>query len=260
MLESLVRSLLYYPVRLPRDAPPPSAARGALEVWISISDGNEIHGLHWPAPEGRPTILFFHGNAQSVFEWALIREELVPLDCGLLLVDYPGYGKSAGSPSESALYAAGQATYTWLTREKGVTPQQIIVMGKSLGGGVGSKVVLENPAKGLILESTFSSIPAVAKNLFPFVPVSTFIKSERYDTLSRLGDIHVPVLVVHGTNDEVVPFPQGQAVYDAANEPKQFYIVEHAGHNDVSYVAGAQYGRVLRVWLDGLDGAGAENP
>lgn len=260
MLESLVRSLLYYPIRLPRDAPPPAAAWGSLEAWIPASDGNEIHGLYWPAGEGRPTILFFHGNAQSVFEWALIREELKPLDCGLLLVDYPGYGKSTGTPSEPALYAAGQAAYTWLTHEKGIPTRQLVVMGKSLGGGVSSKVVLENPAKGLILESTFSSIPAVAKNLFPFVPVSTFIKSERYDTVSRLADIHVPVLVIHGTNDEVVPFPQGQAVYDAANEPKQFYVVEHAGHNDVSYVAGERYGQVLRTWLDSLEAVGSKAP
>ena len=249
MLEVLVRSMLYYPVTIRRDTPPPSYVVGAQEVWIESRDGNQIHALHWPASTGRPTLLFFHGNAQSVFEWALIREELAPLDCGLLLMDYPGYGKSTGKPSEKALYAGGQACYDWLVNHD-VPAASIVVFGKSLGGGVSAKLVSENPVKGMILESTFTSVPAVAKKLFPVLPIGAMFRSEIYDTASRMGNINVPVLVIHGRQDEMIPVSQGQALFEAANEPRELYLVEGAGHSDVSLSAGSAYGRTLRDWLD----------
>jgi uncharacterized protein len=252
MIEKLVRQFLYWPESVPADAKPPYYVVGAKEVWVESPDGNKIHGLHWPAPEGRPTILFFHGNAQTVFEWALIREELEPTECGLFLIDYPGYGKSTGSPSEASLYAAGQACYDWLTQTAGVPAQQVIIFGKSLGGGVSTRVAADNPARGLVLESTFTSIPSVAGRLLPMLPTNAAFKSERYESAKRIDRIDMPVLVIHGISDDLIPFSEGKALFEAAREPKEFYEVPGAGHNDVSMRGGREYIRRLNMWIESL--------
>lgn len=252
MIEQLVRKFLYYPVILDPSSAPPAYAAGSSEVWTEAEDGNRIHSLYWPAPEGRPTILFFHGNAQSVFEWALVREDFSAADCGLLLVDYPGYGKSTGTPSEAGLYAAGRAALNWLIKEAGIGEGQIIVFGKSLGGGVASEIVQGKKVKGLVLESTFRSIPSVAQKLLPFIPADAVMNSERYETAGKLSRIAAPVLVIHGSRDELIPLEEGLALYELANDPKELYLVENAGHNDVSMMAGPGYGLTIRSWLDRL--------
>lgn len=252
MLEFIVRQFLYYPIRLPADARLPDYVRGAEEVRIQAEDGETIHGLFWPSADGRPTVLFFHGNAQSVFEWALVREDLAELDCGLLLVDYPGYGKSTGKPTEAGLYSAGRAALGWLMEQAGVAEDRVVLFGKSLGGGVATEVAQDRRVMGLVLESTFRSIPSVARVLLPMIPADAMFKSERYASIERIGSIRAPVLVIHGTVDELIPFGEGRALYEKANHPKELYVVEGAGHNNVSYVAGAAYGHRLRQWLDSI--------
>ena len=250
MLEKLVQKFLYYPTVLHQDVPVPSYAQGASEVFLNAADGNRIHALYWAPKPGRPTILFFHGNAQSVFEWALIHEDFREIDAGLLLVDYPGYGKSSGYPHETGLYHAGQAAYDWLVNDRKLDPKSMIVFGKSLGGGVATKIAADNSVGFLILESTFTSIPSVARKLLPIVPRDASFKKERYDSISRLPQIHVPVLVIHGTKDELIELEEGKKLFAAANEPKELFLVESAGHNDVSMVAGHQYGETIRRWID----------
>jgi len=252
MFETIVRMLLYYPTVIPLDAPPPDYARGARQVYIETHDGNRIHGLYWQAPEGRPTVLFFHGNAQTVFEWALIKADLEPLACGLLLIDYPGYGKSTGTPAEQSLYAAGRAAYRWLLSDRGIPSGKIVLFGKSLGGPVAADVARNEHPMGLILESTFSSIPAMIKRLVPLPIRSSWFSSEVYDTVSRLREIRRPVLIIHGTADTTVPVAEAHTLYQSANDPKELYIVEGAGHNDVASVAGRQYGERVRSWLDAV--------
>jgi len=251
MLDELIQRFLYYPERLPADAPLPVYARGAREVFLDAADGNRVHALVWPAAPGRPTILFLHGNAQSVFEWALVREDLADLDCGLFLLDYPGYGKSTGRPTEASLYAAGRAALAWLAGE-GVPPARTVVMGKSLGGGVAGEIAQDADLAGVVLESTFRSIPHVLARLLPMIPAGVEFKGERYDTAAKIGKIRAPVLVVHGTRDDLIPVEEGRALYELAREPKALYLVPGAGHNDVAMVAGPEYGRTLREWLDGI--------
>lgn len=251
MLEAMVRQFLYYPIKLRKDAPVPKYASSAEEVWMDADDGNRIHGLRWPTPNGRPTILFFHGNAQSVYEWALIQHELEPLECGLLLIDYPGYGKSSGMPTEAGLYAAGYAALSQLI-EDGVDEGSIIVFGKSLGGPVATEVSKGRSVRGVILESTFRSIPDVARMLLPMLPIGSVLSSELFESAARMQEITAPVLVVHGTVDMLIPVSEGKALHELANEPKQLYLVENAGHNDVSFTAGKAYTDRLRAWLDGL--------
>jgi len=252
MIEKLVRKFLYYPLVLRKEEPIPPYASGAEEVWIKSADGNDIHGLHWKAKEDRPTLLYLHGNAQSVYEWALVREELLALDCGMLLIDYPGYGKSSGTPTESSLYAAGHAALEWLTGAQNIAEKEILVLGKSLGGGVTCEILQGKTIKGVILESTFSSIPAVASKLIPEPIEGMIFKTERYDSVLKVPKINSPILIVHGTADELIPFAEAEKLYDAASEPKKIYSVQGGHHNDVSMVAGAEYGLKLRQWLDGL--------
>ncbi len=252
MLESIVRQFLFHPTKLHEDEPLPSYAADAQEIWADADDGNRIHGLYWDAPADRPTILFFHGNAQSVYEWALIRQELSPLGCGLLLVDYPGYGKSSGKPSEDGLYAAGRAALSWLLDEAQIDLGTIIVFGKSLGGPVAAEVARGRAVRGLILESTWAKFSNVINTLIPMIPIGAILKGERYETGERMGEVHVPVLVIHGSRDGLIQPVEGKALYETANEPKDLYIVEGADHNDVSWVAGRGYGKRLGAWIDGL--------
>jgi hypothetical protein len=252
MIEYLVRKFLYYPDKIRADEPLPPHCADAREVWITTSTGDEIHGLYWPPPPGAPTIAFFHGNAQSVYEWAMVRQDLEGVEAGMLLVDYPGYGKSTGRPTERSLYAAGRASLSWLASDRSTPEQDIVVFGKSLGGGVAVEVSRGKSLKGLVLESTFSSIPSVARILLPLVPTDAVFAKERYDSLSKIGDVHCPVLVVHGTGDGLIPIDEGRALFEGANPPKEMYEVKGAGHNNVSLVAGRAYSRTIARWLEGV--------
>jgi len=250
MLENLVRRFLYYPEPMDPDFPLPAYIQGAVEVWIDSADGNRIHGLYWAAPENRPTILFFHGNAQCVFEWALISEDFKPLECGLLLLDYPGYGKSSGRPTEESCYACGRAALAWLLESAETPERRIIIFGKSLGGGVAVELAQNRPVLGVVLESTFRSMAAVAHNLIPLIPKNAKFPTEQYDSMAKIKNIHAPILIIHGDRDMLIPPEEGRVLFDLANEPKQLYWVHGAGHNDVAIVAGEEYGHTIRKWLD----------
>jgi pimeloyl-ACP methyl ester carboxylesterase len=250
VIEALVRQFLYHPTALPRHAPLPAYASDAREVFIATQGEHEIHGLYWPPEPGRPTILFFHGNAQTVFEWALVREDLADLECGMLLVDYPGYGKSTGAPSEQALYRAGRAAQRWLADACGTAPGETVIFGKSLGGGVATDLALTARFRGLVLESTFSSLPDAAEHIFPWLPSSMLVPTERYESIERMPLIDTPVIIVHGTDDALIPIEQARALYARANQPKELYCVDGAGHNDVALTVGPAYGRRLRQWLE----------
>lgn len=246
-MENLER-FLYYPERIPGDAPLPYWARGAQEIWVTTEDGVKVHGLWWDEPAGAPVVLFFHGNAQDVFQWSPVHDELAPLECRMLLMDYPGYGKSEGEPSEKALYSDGRAALQWL-RDNGVDDGDIVVFGKSLGGAVACGVCPGLTLRGLVLESTFTSLLAVSKDLFPFMQ-GELPSEDVYHSAARIKDIHCPVLVVHGDADALIPVSEGLELFEAANEPKELVIVRGAGHNDVSLVGGEAYAAHIRQWLD----------
>lgn len=242
-LQQMVNQFLYYPGPLPPDLPPPQWAGGAEEVWIKTGDGVMIHGLWWPHPAGEPVILFLHGNAQEVYSWSLVHQELAPLNYRLLLIDYRGYGKSKGEPTEAGLYLDGQAALQWL-QDQGVSASEIVVFGKSLGGGVACEITQGLELKALILESTFSSLGSVAAKLFP-IPFVERVLKKSYTSITKIPEMRCPVLIIHGDRDELIPFQEGEKLFNAAPYPKELYIVHGAGHNDVSMTAGAQY--IMRI-------------
>lgn len=248
MIEELIKEFLYYPDRLPAEMPPPSWAMDPEEVRIDTSDGTRIHGLWWSEPEGRPVILFLHGNAQEVYSWSPVREELSPLGFRMLLIDYRGYGKSEGEPGEQGLYLDGFGALDWLSG-KGVEDKDILVFAKSLGGGVACEIARDKDFLGLVLESTFSSLESVGSRLFP-PAIAQVAAGDAYCSIDKIPSIHCPILVIHGDEDTLIPVDEGLALFEAANEPKEIYIVKGAGHNDVSMVAGGEYIERISSWLD----------
>ncbi len=247
-LDNMARRFLYYPDRLPPDLPPPAWAGNAEEVWMRCGDGVRIHGLWWREPEGAPAILFLHGNAQEVYSWSLVREELQPLGYRMLLIDYHGYGKSGGEPHENGLYLDGKAALEWL-RERGIEEGDTVVFGKSLGGAVACEIAQGRQLKALVLESTFTSLKSVARKLFPFLPKGIPL-GETYDSISKIGRARCPVMVIHGDRDELIPVEEGMELFEAAPEPKELYLVRGAGHNDVSLTAGGEYARRIASFLE----------
>jgi len=239
--------MLYYPERLPRELPPPRWAGPCEETWLTCEDGVPIHALWWPEPAGAPALLFLHGNAQEAYSWSLVRGELQPLGCRMLLPDYRGYGKSGGEPTEEGLYRDGRAALKRLA-DLGLQDREVVVFGKSLGGAVACEIARGRDLRALILESTFSSLAAVAHHLFPGLPAGTELP-ESYASIDKVAELRCPVLVIHGDRDELIPLEEGLALYEAAPQPKRLWVVEGAGHNDVSLVAGQAYAERIAAFL-----------
>lgn len=216
--------------------------------------GGTVAAIHLVNPEARYTILFAHGNAETIHDGAEFLRRMRLAGFSVLAFDYSGYGLSSGSPSERAAYADADAAYDYLTRSAGVAPERIVAHGRSLGGGVAADLASRRPVAGLVLESTFTSAFRVVRDgaLFPF---------DRFRTLAKLPRVRAPVLVIHGTEDEVIAFAHGRRLFEAAPGPKRALWVEGAGHDDLAWVAGERYWRALGEFAEGLgEGDGASAP
>lgn len=219
------------------------------DLRLECADGVTIHGWFIPATNAaRATVLFFHGNAGNIshrFEKILI---LHPLGVNVCIVDYHGYGRSGGKPGESETYRDAEAAYEWLTQEKKIDPKRIIAWGESLGGGVVTYLAAKHEVGGIVLESTYTTLPDVGKSAFPFLPTG-LLMSTRYDSLGRIGRIRAPVLSIHSPQDEVIPYRLGKRLYEAANEPKMF--VDLAGdHNGGFVISEEKFVGGIREYLE----------
>lgn len=223
------------------------------EVWLTTADKIRLHAWYFPAPAGSPrkqlVVLYCHGNGGNISH----RKELYHLwheaGVNLLAFDYRGYGLSAGKPDEPGTYEDVRAAYNWL-RKQGFTPEQIIVEGESLGGGVASWLAAKLPVAGLVLQSTFSSTTDLGRELFPWLPVR-LLASIHYDTHARLPKIYVPVLILHSRGDTLIKFHHAEKNFAAANEPK--WLREVAGdHNDALYAKPELYHQAVEDFLQQL--------
>jgi fermentation-respiration switch protein FrsA (DUF1100 family) len=207
--------------------------QGEIEdVALVSADGTRLHGWWYAKPGSGTALLFFHGNAGNL-SWRgdammSLRDQL---DVGVLIIDYPGYGKSQGRPTEAGCYAAADAAYDWLTTEQRIPGPNVLLCGESLGGGVAVDLASRKPHRALILIKTFTSMPDVGQGLYPFMPVRLLMRN-RFDSLAKLDDCKQPIFVAHGDNDHVIPFSHGERLYTAAHAPKQFLRLEGADHND----------------------------
>jgi fermentation-respiration switch protein FrsA (DUF1100 family) len=184
-----------------------------------------------PHDKPRAIVLFAHGNAGNI---AWRDDYLQALNClgiAVLAFDYRGYGRSAGSPTEHGIIADGRAARTWLAKRAGLPESDIVLLGESLGGGVVVQLAREAPARGLILDNTFSSLPEVAAFHYPWLPVKQMLRT-RLDSAAIIGKYHGPLLQVHGDADTIIPIRFGRRLFDAANEPKQFVVIPGGDHND----------------------------
>jgi len=210
-----------------------SAVPDIQEINVETQDGLSLTAWYKPpAKDTKPVILFFHGNASHV---AMVSPRAVPFvqdGYGVLLAEYRGYSGNPGKPTEEGLYNDGRAYLTWLETQ-GIARGRIILFGESLGTGVAVQIGIEHAGlRALVLEAPFTSTVAVAQKHYPFLPVAWLMK-DRYESIDKIGKITMPLIVVHGTNDTVVPFEQGKALFAVAPDPKTFVTMEGAGHVDL---------------------------
>jgi fermentation-respiration switch protein FrsA (DUF1100 family) len=249
---------IFFPEPAPLDGWEPPGL-GVERCFITTADGVRLHAWwHRGGPDEAPrrtVLLWFHGNAGNISHRADNLRMLADRGLALLLVDYRGYGASEGKPSERELYLDGEAAYRYLVEERGIEPGRIVCFGRSLGAAVALHVALDAEVAGLIMESPFANIPAMAR-ANPVLRLAAALARNRFDSLGRVGRLQVPLLIIHGERDRVVPIAQGRAIFEAAPEPKRFHVLEQAGHNDTYLAGGPDYWRAFTEFCAGCTGAG----
>ena len=226
-------SQVYHPTH-PWEATPADIGAPFEDVTFAASDGLKLSGWFMPAPTNSArrdwAVLACHGNGGNISHRVGLYQALLNMGFNVLAFDYRGYGRSAGRPNEAGTYRDAAAAWDWL-RQKGFAANHIILHGESLGGGIASELALREPgAGGLILQSTFTSIPAIGAELFPWLPVR-MLSTIKYDTKSKLPGIKVPLLVMHSRSDTLVRFHHSEENFAAANQPKVFQELR-GDHND----------------------------
>lgn len=248
------RRLIYFPVKVVNQTP---ADIGLSYEWrrFLTYDGHQLTGWWIPHPEPVASLLFFHGNAGNIGD--RIHNLLLFNRAGfsVFIFDYRGYGESEGKPDEEGLKMDADAAYEELTAQIGVPPEQIIFFGRSLGGVMAAHAARGRPIRGLILEGCFSSAGDMAEVIFYPLRIPRAFVGAKLETSSYLNLRKCPLLVIHGTHDEVIPFRLGQKLFDGAAEPKSFHVVERGGHNDCYMVGGDTYFARLTSFARTGDGA-----
>jgi len=230
VMKWLENSLVFQPDRADRAWVPPPAA-DVDDVWFTSADGTRLHGWWFPHPGGG-AVLVSHGNGGNLSHRGQLADDLrAALGRPVLVFDYPGYGKSDGAPSEAGCYAAGDAALRWLAEDRRVPPDRVVLLGESLGGGVAADLAARTDHEALVLVKTFTSLPAVAKSIYPWLPTHTLM-SNRFDTLAKLPRCRKPVFIAHGTADRLIPFAHAEELFAAANEPKELCPLPGLDHND----------------------------
>ncbi len=245
-------SLLYFPVRDLASSPEAHGLR-ADELALPTADGETLAGW-WIHGSGDRAVLFFHGNAGNAadrLDRARILNERFGLD--VFLVDYRGYGRSTGSPSEDGLDRDARAVYR-AARERGFPPDRIVLFGESLGSAVAARLASEAPAGAVILETPFLSIRDMARRHYPWVPA--FLIRSRFDNASRVPAIAAPKLFLVAERDEIVPPEQGRRLHALAPEPKTLFVIPGAHHNDTYTAGGEAYWSAVGDFLAASAAAG----
>jgi fermentation-respiration switch protein FrsA (DUF1100 family) len=225
------RRILFLP-----DTTTPDVARvavaGIRPMTVTTPDGLSLLAWYLPPPreDGR-VVLYLHGNAGHIGHRGYRLGPMRGLGWGVLLLEYRGYGGNPGHPSEAGLLEDARAGLAAL-RATGIAWDRILVWGESLGSGLAVRLAVEHPVAAAILEAPYTSIAAMARLRFPFVPAD-WLLLDRFDSLSAIGAVRAPVLVLHGTRDRIIPVAMGRALFAAAPEPKQLWIAEDAGHVDL---------------------------
>ena len=216
-------------------------------VTFSTGDSVQLHGWYVPTPQARGTILFQHGNAGNISGRLETIRLLHGLGMNLFIYDYRGYGLSEGSPSEEGTYRDAMAAWNYLTQERAIPADRIVIMGRSLGGAVAAWLARQVKPAGVILESTFTSVPDLGSEVYPMFPVRWLSKFE-YDSKSAVAEIEAPLLIAHSRDDDLIPYSHGRKLFALAGEPKSFLEME-GSHNEAFYQTGERYRKRLDEFL-----------
>ena len=252
MLSDLERSMIYYPAVYPEGYWNPEDFGVEVEdCWFTSEDDVRLHGWFASADTATQTLLWFHGNAGNITHRLDNIRLLHDRGINVFIFDYRGYGRSEGEPDEQGLYADGRAAYDYIINERSIRPDDIIFFGRSLGTAIAIDVAHDRTPRGLILESAFTDAKAMARVIMPLVPIGAVIKT-KFDSIGKIKELRIPVLFIHGDRDSIIPYELGRKLFEAANEPKEFYSIPGADHNDTYIVGGEQYFSTLQTWWNAL--------
>ncbi len=252
------KGLIFHPGKSNDSATPDIYGIEYDDVIFKTEDGLNLNGWFVPGKKSSPdadlhTLLWFHGNAGNInrrLDNIKMIYERVPVN--VFIIDYRQYGRSEGKVTEEGTYIDARAALAYLHSRDDINNEKIIFFGRSLGSAVAVELALNEKCRALILETPFTSILEMGKKLYPYLPVSLLLQT-KYDTLSKIGNIKVPILVMHGDQDKLVPFEHGKRIYDMANEPKEFYTIPGAGHNDTHIVGGEEYFDAIKNFVNKLE-------
>jgi fermentation-respiration switch protein FrsA (DUF1100 family) len=225
------RSLLYLPDRT-RPRLGPLAEFGFREITLTTADGLSLLSWYRPPHEGAPVVAYFHGNGGNLGNRTNRMMGFAQEGLGVLLLEYRGYGGNPGAPTEAGLYADADAALDFLSQD-GIPASRLVIYGESLGSGVAAHMAAERELAALILEAPFTRLADAASYHYSFVPVSVLLR-DRFDSLSAIGKIRAPILILHGERDRVIPVRFGRALLAAAPEPKEGWFSPDAGHEDLA--------------------------
>ena len=250
----LENSVIFFPARYPVGVWEPQRLGVAAEdVYFETADGLRLHGWWFEARgaiadaadaegpiDGAPVLLWSHGNAGNLTGRARHAQVLADEGVSVFVFDYRGYGRSEGSPNEPGIYEDAEAAYRYLSQERGIEPGRIVLLGRSLGSAPAALLATKVPHAGTVLISPLPSSKRMARRMFFGLPIDLFT-STRFPVATWAAERRMPLLVIHGDRDNVIPVEFGREVYDAAAEPKELLLLPGAGHNDILDVGGQRY-------------------
>ena len=242
------RRLIFFPTK---DVPDISGSKNVSEVVFPAADGLELWGLLAKANNPRGFVIFFHGNGGNVYGRIPIISFLADeLKLNVLAVSYRGYGKCRGTPSERGVYSDAFGAYEFATKKLAVKSSKVVIFGRSLGGAVAIELASKVRPAGLVVESTFSSLPDVAAELYPLFPVR-LIARYRFNSMGKVASMKIPKLMFHSPDDEIIPYSLGRKLFEKACAPKSFFDLK-GGHNTIAHLHSKEYIGCWKAFLDGI--------
>ena len=220
------------------------------DVFFTAADGVRLNGWFFPANTNSTglVILLCHGNAGNLSHRLELVEVLLRAGASVFAFDYRGYGRSSGKPTEKGVCLDAEAAWEWLVKARGCEPGKIIALGESLGGGVVCELATRRPLGGIVLQSTFTSVPDVAAQLMPWLPMR-FLLTTRFNNQDKLKRLQMPVLILHGRKDTIIPFQHGEKNYAAANTRSKYFTELDGDHNDAVMLSAEKYKRAVASFL-----------
>lgn len=219
------------------------------EVRITTADQVDLHGWYVPAAAGAPAVLLCHGNAGNIAHRLDWLEIFRGMGFAVLLFDYRGFGQSSGTPTEQGTYLDAQAAWDYLTNTKGFSPRSIVIVGESLGGPIAAHLAKDVAPGALILVSTFTSVPDLARTFYWYLPVRLLARFQ-YPTAAYVARVRVPTLVIHSRDDETIPFLHGEELRRRASGPAQLLEI-FGDHNAAFMLSGPKLTEGMRSFLEG---------